>query len=1018
MKQFKILNSIFGWISFTIAAVVYLSTIEPTVSFWDCGEFIATAFKLQINHPPGNSFFELMGHIFTMFAGNNLQKVPVAMNVMSSLASSFTILLLFFSITHMARKIIIKNNEFTIGNTIAIIGSGFVGAMAFAFSDSFWFSAVEGIVWSSSSLFTAIVFWAILKWEEHADEKYANRWLILIAYIVGLSIGVHLLNLLAIPAIVFIYYFKKYPYSKRGIIYAAIIAVVLVGTVMFGIVRGLIYGAAYMDLVFVNGFGLPFFSGVIFYIIGIIVFLIWGLNYTYKKRKVLLNTIMLIFTVLLLGYSSVTLIVIRSIAHTPLDENDPENMFSLLYYLNREQYGDRPLLYGPVYNAPVTEVKVEGSPTYTPINGKYVLTNRKPEYVYDERFEMLFPRMYSTEADHIRMYKYWGKIKGTPIETKNNKGEPQKLYKPTFGENIRFFFRYQINHMYIRYFMWNFAGRQNDIQGNGEISKGNWLSGIKFIDEWRLGTQDKLPELMAKNKGMHKYYMLPFILGLIGFFYHYNKEKKDFTVLTLFFFFTGLAIILYLNQYPYQPRERDYSYVASFYVFSMWIGLGVLSLYDRVLKKFPATAKAILISVLCLALVPGILAKENWADHDRSYRYTARDFAYDYLMSCDKNAYIFTNGDNDTFPLWYIQEVEGVRKDVRVINLSYLSADWYIDQMERKSYESDPVPFSLKKEKVLQGSRDVVYLIDRINDYINIKDAIDFVASDNLQTKSLQGYNEQIDYIPSKKFKLMVDTAAVFKSGYLSRDMANKVVPQMDWSINRNYITKADLMILDLLANNNWKRPIYFAITVSHENYLNLDQYLQMCGLTYKVVPIKTEAPSGEINNIDTKSLYDNLMHKFKWGGINNPKVYLDENNRRMLSNFRNGFAKLAETLINEKQPDSALLVLNKCMEILPDNCIPYNYFSLQIIDLYYRLNKADKAGEISKRLADLTEQELDYFFRLNKTQRELINYDIRINLQIMQQLSMIAKEYKQDDMSRKFEDSFKRFYTLYSRDQ
>lgn len=450
----------------------------------------------------------------------------------------------------------------------------------------------------------------------------------------------------------------------------------------------------------------------------------------------------------------------------------------------------------------------------------------------------------------------------------------------------------------------------------------------------------------------------------------------------------------------------------------MWIGLGVLSLYDRVLKKFPATAKAILISVLCLALVPGILAKENWADHDRSYRYTARDFAYDYLMSCDKNAYIFTNGDNDTFPLWYIQEVEGVRKDVRVINLSYLSADWYIDQMERKSYESDPVPFSLKKEKVLQGSRDVVYLIDRINDYINIKDAIDFVASDNLQTKSLQGYNEQIDYIPSKKFKLMVDTAAVFKSGYLSRDMANKVVPQMDWSINRNYITKADLMILDLLANNNWKRPIYFAITVSHENYLNLDQYLQMCGLTYKVVPIKTEAPSGEINNIDTKSLYDNLMHKFKWGGINNPKVYLDENNRRMLSNFRNGFAKLAETLINEKQPDSALLVLNKCMEILPDNCIPYNYFSLQIIDLYYRLNKADKAGEISKRLADLTEQELDYFFRLNKTQRELINYDIRINLQIMQQLSMIAKEYKQDDMSRKFEDSFKRFYTLYSRDQ
>jgi hypothetical protein len=1015
MKQFKILNSIFGWVSFAIAATVYLSTMEPTVSFWDCGEFIATAFKLQVNHPPGNSFFELMGHFFTMFAGNNLQKVPVAMNVMSSLASAFTILLLFFSITHMARKIIIKNGEYTIGNTIAIIGSGLVGALAFTFSESFWFSAVEGIVWSSSSLFTALVFWAILKWEEHADEKHANRWLILIAYIVGLSIGVHLLNLLAIPAIVFIYYFKKYPYTQKGIIYAAIIAIVLIGTVMFGIVRGLIYGAAYMDLLFVNGFGLPFYSGVIFYLIAIIAFLVWGLHYTYKNRKVLANTILLVFAVLLLGYSSVTLIVIRSMAQTPLDENDPENMFGLLYYLSREQYGDHPIMYGAVYNAPVKEVKEEGKPTYTPIKGRYEITNRKVEYVYDERFEMFFPRMYSPEADHIKMYQYWGKVKGIPIETTNNKGEPQTLYKPTFGENLLYFWRYQINHMYIRYFMWNFAGRQNDIQGHGEITKGNWLTGIKFFDEWRLGTQDKLPESMSKNKGLHKYYMFPFILGLIGLIYHYRREKKDFTVLALFFFFTGLAIILYLNQYPYQPRERDYSYVASFYVFAMWIGLGVLGLYEKVLKKVPAPAKAVLITGLCLGLVPTIMAKENWADHDRSYRYTARDFAYNYLMSCEKNGIIFTNGDNDTFPLWYIQEVEGVRTDVRVVNLSYLSADWYIDQMERKCYESDPVPFSLKKEKILQGKRDIVYLIDRIKGSVDLKEAIDFVASDNPQTKTLQNYSERIDYIPSKNFKIEVDTAAVFGSGYLPRNMAKKVVPRMEWSINRSYITKADLMILDLLANNNWKRPVYFAITVSHENYVNLDQYLQMCGLTYKVVPVKTEAPMGEINNIDTKAVYNNLMHVFRWGGINNPKVYLDENNMRMLSNFRNGFAKLAETLINEGQPDSALLVLNKCMDILPDNCIPYNYFSLPIIDLYYRLNKNDKASGIAKRLAELTEQELDYYFRLKADQRELIDNDIRINLRIMQQLSMIAKEYKQNDMAQKFDESFKRFYTLYS---
>ncbi len=1015
MKQYKILNSIFGWVTFAIAAVVYLSTLEPTVSFWDCGEFIATAFKLQVNHPPGNSFFELLGHFFTMFAGHNLKNVPITMNVMSSLASAFTILLLFWSITHMARKIIVKNNEYTLGNTIAIIGSGLVGALAFTFSDSFWFSAVEGIVWSTSSLFTAIVFWSILKWEEHSDEKHANRWLIFLAYMVGLSIGVHLLNLLAIPAIVFIYYFKKYPFTRKGIIFASLISILLIATVMFGVVRGLIYGAAYMDLLFVNGFGLPFYSGVIFYIIAIVVFVVWGLNYTYKKRKVLWNTILLVFTMLLLGYSSVTVIVIRSMAHTPLNENDPENMFSLLYYLNREQYGDNPLIYGPVYNAPVTEYKDDGSPTYTPINGRYEITNHKPDYVYDDRFEMFFPRMWSQEADHVSMYKYWGKVKGIPIDIPDGKGGTQTVYKPTFGENLLYFFRYQINHMYIRYFMWNFAGRQNDIQGNGEITKGNWLTGIKFFDEWRLGPQDKLPESMAKNKGLHKYYMLPFFLGLIGLFFQYRREKKDFTVLVLFFFFTGLAIIIYLNQYPYQPRERDYSYVASFYVFAMWIGLGVLGLYEKVLKKMKTPAKAILITLVCLGLVPTLMAKENWADHDRSHRYTARDFAYDYLISCDKDAYIFTNGDNDTFPLWYIQEVEGVRTDVRVINLSYLSAYWYIDQMERKSYDSDPVPFSLKKNQVLEGRRDIIYLIDRIKDNVNVKDAVDFVASDDPQTKTLQGYNEHIDYIPSKKFKIVVDTAEVFKNGYLPRSMANKVVPEMDWTINRNYITKADLMILDLLAYNNWKRPIYFAITVSRENYLNLDPYMQMCGLTYKVVPVKTDAPRGEISNLDTKVVYDNLMNNFKWGGINNPKVYLDENNMRMLSNFRNDFAKLAGTLINEGHRDSALLVLNKCLEVLPDNCVPYNYFSLPIIDLYYKLNKTDQAGAITRRLAELTEQELDYYFRFNTEQRMLIDNDIRMDLQIMQQLSVIANQYKQTEMAHKFEDVFKQYYTLYS---
>jgi hypothetical protein len=1014
MKDFKRINSIFGWITFAIAAVVYLLTIEPTASFWDCGEYIATGYKLEVGHPPGNAVFELMSNFFTQFAGSDVTKISVMVNVMSALASAFTILLLFWSITHLARKIIAKDGKFTTGSTIAIIGSGLVGALAFTFSDSFWFSAVEAEVYASSSLFTALVFWAILKWEDVANERHANRWLILIAYLMGLSTGVHLLNLLAIPAIVFVFYFKKYTVTRKGIILASLVSIGLLAGVLYGMVQGVIYGAAYMDLLFVNGFGLPFYSGVLFYIIAIIGFIIWGLHYTYKKRKVLLNTALLVFTVILLGYSSVSVIVIRSLVNTPLDENDPENMFSLLYYLNREQYGDRPLMKGPVYNAPATGYEENGRPTYTPLNGKYEITNRKVEYKYDERFLMTFPRMFSQDPDHIKAYEYWGQIKGTPIQTTDNKGETKTLYKPTFVENMRFFFSYQINHMYFRYFMWNFAGRQNDIQGHGEVTKGNWISGVKFIDEMRLGTQNKLPDFMTNNKGRNSYFFLPFILGLIGIFYHYRKEKKDFSVLMMLFFFTGLAIVLYLNQTPYQPRERDYAYVGSFYVFAFWIGIGVLGLYEFLSNKIPATIKAGVITILCLALVPGIMAKENWDDHDRSGRYTARDFAYNYLNSCEKNAIIFTNGDNDTFPLWYAQEVEGIRTDVRVVNLSYLSADWYIGQMWTKAYESDPLPLSITRNQVLQGKRDIIYLVDRVKDAPELRDAVGFVASDNPETKTLPNYSERLDYIPSKKFKLTVDSAAVFANNYLSRSYANKVVDKMEWSINRNYITKADLMILDILAQNNWKRPVYFAITVSHENYLNLDQYLQITGLTYKIVPIKTEAPQGDINNIDTKLVYDNLMHNFRWGGINNPKVYLDENNTRMLSNFRNSFYKLAEALIVEGKKDSALAVLDKGMELMPERCVPFNYFIMPFIDVYYRLNQKEKADNIAIRLGESIDKELNYYFRLNDKDRAYIDNDVRIALRILQQLSMIMKQFDNKELTQKYEALFAKYVNLY----
>jgi hypothetical protein len=1014
MKQFKLFNSVAGWITCIVACAVYLLTMEPTASFWDCGEFISTAYKLEVGHPPGAALFMILGRIFTMFAGHDVTKIAVWMNSMSALASGFTILFLFWTITHLARKIIIRDGEFTMGKNIAIIGAGLVGALAFTFSDSFWFSAVEGEVYASSSLFTAMVFWAILKWEDVANEKHANRWLILIAYLMGLSIGVHLLNLLAIPAIVFVYYFKKYPVTTKGIIYTSIISIVILASVMYGVITGLVVIASKFELLFVNGFGLPYSSGAIFYVIAMVTLIVWGLMYTYKKGKVLANTALLVLTVIIIGYSSVAMIVIRSSADTPLDENDPDNMFSLLSYLNREQYGDRPLFRGPTYNAVTTGMDEDGKPTYTPINGRYEVTNRKAEYIYDERFMTIFPRMYSTEPDHIKAYQYWGKVKGTPIQAQNNKGEATTIYKPTFGENLRFFFAYQVNFMYFRYFMWNFSGRQNDIQGSGEPNKGNWISGIKPLDEARLGAQDNQPGSMTKNKAKNKYYMLPFILGLIGVIYQYKKNKNDFTIVMLLFFFTGLAIVLYLNQTPYQPRERDYAYTGSFYAFAIWIGLGVLALYEWMSEKVPSVLRAGLVTTICILLVPTIMASENWDDHNRSGRYTARDFASNYLESCEPNAIIFTNGDNDTFPLWYAQEVEGIRTDVRVVNLSYLSADWYLEQMHRKAYQSDPVPFSFTRDQVLQGKRDIIYLIDRIKDPIDLKDAIAFVASENPETKRLPNYSERIDNIPGKHFKLDIDTAAVFANGYLPRSEAKRVVDKIDWTINRNYITKADLLILDLLANNDWKRPVYFAVTVSHENYLNFDNYLQIHGLTYKIVPIKQDAPMGDIMDINIEKTYDNIMNKFKWGGINNPKVYLDENNLRMLSNMRNGFSKLADALLAENKRDSAIKVINRALEIMPDNCVPLNYFALPLVETLYKLNQNDKAKDMSGKLATIAQEELAYIFKFKAEQRNLMEYDIRINLRLLQQLSMIETQYGDKEKAKQFEAQFQEFYNRY----
>lgn len=1014
MNNYKKINIIAGWIVFAISAVVYILTIEPTASFWDCGEFIATSLKLQVGHPPGAPLFMIMGRLFTMLAGGQTEIIPVMVNVMSALASAFTILFLFWTITHLAKKVVVGEGQMTAGNIIAIIGSATVGALAYTFSDSFWFSAVEGEVYASSSLFTAVVFWAILKWENVANEKQSNRWLILIAYLMGLSIGVHLLNLLTIPAIVLVYYFKKYTPTPKGTFVALLVSGLILGTIMYIIIPGVFVVASKFELLFVNSFGLPYNTGVMFYGALLLGLVVWSLFYTVKHGKVIANTIILGVTVILIGYSSYGMIVIRSNANPPLNENDPSNLFSLLSYLNREQYGDRPLLSGPTYNAQVKDSE-DGKPNYIKKDGKYVITSYKPEYIYDERFVMPFPRMYSREGSHISAYKDWGSIKGEPVQIQNEKGEPETVMVPTFGENLRFFLRYQVGFMYWRYFMWNFSGRQNDIQGHGSPLKGNWITGIPVIDERLVGPQDKLPASVKNNWSRNKYYMLPFILGLIGLFYQLNKHKKDFVLVMMLFIMTGLAIVVYLNQTPYQPRERDYAYAGSFYAFAIWIGLGVLALIDMIPKAVSYKFRAGLASVIALFAVPLLMASENWDDHDRSGRFTARDFAYNYLNSCEKDAIIFTNGDNDTFPLWYAQEVENIRTDVRVVNLSYLGADWYIEQMQRKAYESDPLPFGMTKDKYVTGRRDMLYVIDRVKgEYIPLKDAMDFVASEDADTKSIPGYRgERIEHLPAKRLIIPVDTALVLKNGTVSKKQADKIEKEIRFELNKNYLYKNDMMVLDLLANNNWKRPVYFAITVSDENYLNLQEYFRLDGLAYRIVPIKTKRTDGQPGSVDTEILYNNLINKFKWGGVSDPNVYLDENNLRMLSNFRNNFSRLAEELINEGKKDSAVKVLDKCMQIMPENRVPFNYFIIPVIEQYYRAGQIEKANKIVNSFFNTTQEDLRYYFTFRGDKAKSILYEKRVGIQIIGELARITEFFNQKELKEKLEASYNQFVQM-----
>jgi hypothetical protein len=1021
VKNYSLVNTITGWIVFIIASAVYLMTIEPTTSFWDCGEYIATAYKLEVGHPPGAPLFNLIGRFFTLFASDPSGAAKLV-NAMSALSSSFTILFLFWTITALGLKIVTVRSEITPAVIIGILGSGVVGALAYTFSDSFWFSAVEGEVYAMSSFFTAIVFWAILKWEQVADEPHNERWIILIAFFMGLSIGVHLLNLLAIPAIVFVYYFKKYTPTTKGFFITLFLSVVLLGFVQAGIIPGIVKYAAKMELLFVNGLGLPFNSGTIFYFLVLIGGVVYGLYYSHQKNKALLNTAILSLAMLLIGYSTFFTLVIRSQANPPMDENNPENAISLLSYLNREQYGDWPILYGQFYNAPLDPSKPykDGNPVYTKDKekGKYVITQDRKASIpnYDPAFCTIFPRMHSDQRNHVIGYKEWANIKGTPVKTVNNRGESVVINRPTFGENLTYFFRYQLGHMYARYFMWNFVGRQNDIQGHGSVLKGNWISGISALDEMRLGPQDNLPTSMKSNKGYNRFYYLPLILGLIGLVFHFSRHRADGFIILMLFLLTGAAIIVYLNNTPYQPRERDYGYVGSFYAFSIWIGLSVMAIQDFLNRKakIPLMAGGLLATFVTLMAAPVLMAKEGWDDHDRSNRYTARDFAFNYLSSCAPNAILFTNGDNDTFPLWYAQEVEGFRTDVRVVNLSLSNTDWYIEQMRRKTYDSDPVPLTLTEAQYRQGTRDYVPIYTNPNlgldtsRYYNIKDLIKFVGSEEASKKLQTQSGTDLSYLPTGRVFIPVDTAEVVRNGTVPPELASQVLKGLPWTISKSYIMKNELMIFDILATNDWKRPIYFAITVGDDSYMNLQDYFQLEGLAYRLIPVRMRSSDGQVGRINTDIMYDNMVNKFRWGGLDENHIYMDENNLRMTMNFRNNFARLCTELIREGKKDKAKKVLELCVEKMPRHNVPYNYFILPVAECYYQLDMPEKGNELLKDLADIYEEDLNYYFRFKGKLAESVDSEKQQALGVFQRMTQVTRMNGQEELSKNLDERFK----------
>ena len=1132
MKQYKLVDNIFGWVAFIIAAFTYCSTIEPTASFWDCPEFITTAYKQEIGHPPGAPFFMLLGNFFTHFASDATQ-VAKMVNTMSALLSAVCIMFLFWTITHLARKLIISDwKEMTTAKMIAIEASGMVGALIYTWSDTFWFSAVEGEVYAFSSAFTAVVFWLILKWEDHADEPHSDRWLVLIAYMTGLSIGVHLLNLLCIPAIVLVYYYKKVPEANlKGSLIALIVSFLVVFAVLYGVVPGIITVGGWFELFFVNVLGCPFNTGEIVYIICLVASVIWGiyetfnasdknvkrqniafilgfgmlgipfygygwsavicgiivmailwfvLNYKRKqevvtgtdettgivKKKTLLlplisarikNTALLCMLMLMIGYSSYALIVIRSSANPPMDQNSPEDIFTLGSYLSRDQYGDRPLAYGQAYTSQVAlevdgnmckPVMEEGAPVYQrkekaskDEKDSYFVVSHKNKYKYAQN--MLFPRMYSSA--HAQAYEDWmGGVDGTEVPY-DRCGENIMVKVPSQIDNLRFFLSYQCNFMYWRYFMWNFAGRQNDIQGNGEPEHGNWITGFSFIDDAMYGDQSKLPDDLKENKGHNVFYCMPLILGLIGLFWQawYTRKRKvvkngkeeevifpigiqQFWVVFFLFFMTGLAIVIYLNQTPMQPRERDYAYAGSFYAYAIWCGLGVLAILDLLKKKLKVsgTAVAVIVAVLAL-LVPIQMVSQTWDDHDRSDRYTCRDFGQNYLMSLQEkgNPIIFTNGDNDTFPLWYNQEVEGVGTNDRVCNLSYLQTDWYIDQMKRPAYDSPSVPISWPRLDFCSGTNEYVSVEPEAKQQIldfykeNPEAAKKQFGDEPFELKNVLKYwvrskNPDMHVIPTDTLYLTIDKEAVKKSGMM---MASDTIPdKMVISLKgKNALYKGDLMMLEMLAQCNWTRPLYVALTVGEDNYMNLGDNFVQEGLANRITPFTTNKPGAK--NFDTEKAYHNIMTRFKFGNLKQKGLYIDETTMRMCYTHRRLLAQTALQLIAENKKKKALNILNKAYVEIPAYNVTVNYMSggLDMARGYAMAGNMAKAKEYVSATWKNASQYLSYYLSLDANRFSQAQSDCIRQIMIMQSICEVASMVDLKT-AKKYEEQLNHLYTLY----